>query len=164
VERAVIDWSTFFAAQLGASAALAGLVFVGISINMTKIVAYPHLANRALQALAILVTILLVSSLLLVPGQSAAELGVELLILGAAGSAIVANISVKSLRAVEKEHRSATVFESLLGQLAMIFYVLAGIVLLTLGSEGIYLVVPGFLISFVNAIEDAWVLLVEINR
>lgn len=32
-------WENFFVAQVGASAALAGLVFVGISINLTKIVA-----------------------------------------------------------------------------------------------------------------------------
>ncbi len=30
-------WENFFIAELGASAALAGLVFVGLSINLTKI-------------------------------------------------------------------------------------------------------------------------------
>jgi hypothetical protein len=160
----VIGWSDFFAAQLGASAALAGLLFVGISINMTKILAYPHLTNRALQALIMLVAILLVSSLMLVPGQSFAELGFEVLIVGAVVSVMVADVSVKSLRVVEKEHRSAIIFEALLGQLALVFYVAAGVVMFTKGAEGIYLVVPAFLMSFVNAIEDAWVLLVEINR
>ena len=160
----MIDWDTFFAAQLGASAGLTGLLFVGISINMSQIIAFPHLANRALQALIVLVTILLVSSLLLVPGQSPAELGAEILILGIVVSAMVANISIRSLRVVGKEHRWATILEALLGQLALLFYIAAGIVLLTLGTEGIYLVVPAFLTSFVNAIEDAWVLLVEINR
>jgi hypothetical protein len=164
VGAAVIDWSTFFAAQLGASAGLAGLLFVGISINMKQIVEYPHLANKALQALMVLVTILLISSLLLVPDQSPSELGLEVLILGGFVAAIVAYISRKSLRAVKKDHRTATLFEAFMGELAMLFYVAAGIVLLTIGSEGIYLVVPGFLISFVNAIEDAWVLLVEVNR
>ena len=48
MERALIVWTDFFAAQLGASAALAGLLSVGISIDMTKTVSHPHPANRAL--------------------------------------------------------------------------------------------------------------------
>ena len=160
----MVDWSTFFAAQLGASAGLAGLLFVGISINMTQIIAYPHLANRALQALIMLVTILLVSSLLLVPDQSTEELGVEVLVLGAVVSAMVANISIKSLRVVEAEHRGGTIFEAVFGQSALLFYLASGITLLLFGMMGIYFVVPAVLLSFINAIEDAWVLLVEINR
>ena len=46
-------WDSFFAAQVGASAALAGLVFVGISINLTKIIASGYLPNRAQEALLV---------------------------------------------------------------------------------------------------------------
>lgn len=159
-----MDWSTFFGAQLGASAALAGLLFVGISINMAQIIKYTHLANRAFQALVMLVAILIVSSLELVPGQPLALLGAEVLVLGATISVIVAKLNVASMRVVEKEHRSAMLFEAFVGQLAAFFYIVAGVVVLVFGSDGIYLLVPAFLISFVNAIEDAWVLLVEINR
>lgn len=77
-------WDNFFVAQLGASAALAGLLFVGVSINMTKILAYPTLPRRALRALIMLVTILIVSSLFLVPGQPIAQLGLEVLVIGGA--------------------------------------------------------------------------------
>ena len=34
---AVAQWSPFFTAQAGAAAALAGLVFVGVSINLEAI-------------------------------------------------------------------------------------------------------------------------------
>jgi hypothetical protein len=37
------DWETFFAAQVGASAALAGLVFVALSINLKEILDLPGL-------------------------------------------------------------------------------------------------------------------------
>ncbi|HYB02575.1 MAG TPA: hypothetical protein VED37_20280 [Ktedonobacteraceae bacterium] len=62
-------WENFFIAEVGASAALLGLIFVGVSINLTRILSISGLPNRALLALIILLTILVISSLLLVPEQ-----------------------------------------------------------------------------------------------
>ncbi len=53
------QWSKFFSAQVGASAALTGLLFVVISINLPKIVANPQLASRSAKALATLAGVLL---------------------------------------------------------------------------------------------------------
>ena len=75
-------WNDFFTAELAASAALVGLIFVGISINLTRIVTIPRLPSRALLALIVLLAILVVSSLLLVPGQSLTLVGSEVLIVG----------------------------------------------------------------------------------
>ena len=38
------------------------------------------------------------------------------------------------------------------------------IIVLTRGAGGLYWLVPAIVISFIKAILDAWVLLVEINR
>jgi len=38
------DWEAFYAAQLGAAAALGGLVFVGLSLHLKK--SYPMLGFR----------------------------------------------------------------------------------------------------------------------
>jgi hypothetical protein len=160
----VIDWDTFFAAQLGASAALAGLLFVGISINMTTILKHSLLVNRALQSLILLGTILVVSSFSLVPDQSVMFLGVELLIVGASVLAMVTSLSIRNLRAVEKQYRRSQIGESLLAEVAVLSYAAAGIVTITLGSDGVNLLVPAVVVSFVIALIDAWVLLVEINR
>src|SRR5262249_40130836 len=59
----ISDWTIFFTAQLGAAATLGGLVFVGLSLNLTKILSFPALPNRALLALGVLLGILVVSSL-----------------------------------------------------------------------------------------------------
>ena len=78
----MIGWENFFIAEVGASAALLGLIFVGVSINLTRIISLPGLPNRALLALIILLTILVMCSLLLVPGQSQTLVGIELLVVG----------------------------------------------------------------------------------
>ena len=46
-------WSEFAVAAAGATAALAGLVIVGISVNIKEILAFPGLTARAAAAPAI---------------------------------------------------------------------------------------------------------------
>ena len=40
-------WTNFFIAAAGASASLAGLVFVALSVNINRILEYPQLPSRA---------------------------------------------------------------------------------------------------------------------
>ncbi|HEY0107696.1 MAG TPA: hypothetical protein VGB91_16565, partial [Rhizomicrobium sp.] len=70
--RRMGDWTAFFAAELGAAAALAGLVMVAISINLNRILADPVLPGRAVETLAAPTGVLVISSFALVPHQPAA--------------------------------------------------------------------------------------------
>ena len=54
----VSEWSDFALAQLGASAALLGLVFVGLSINLRDVIGSTSLVNRAAEAVIALVGVL----------------------------------------------------------------------------------------------------------
>ena len=47
-------WTDFFVAEVGAAAALAGLLVVAISINIAKIMGFPLLPGRAAQTLIII--------------------------------------------------------------------------------------------------------------
>jgi modulator of FtsH protease len=62
------------------AAALAGLVFLAVSINLRQILSFPHLPGRAGQTLVLFTMPLLIAILLLVPGQPRAALGAELLV------------------------------------------------------------------------------------
>src|SRR5215210_848044 len=81
------EWGDFFVASAGASAALTGLVFVAVSINIERILRYPGLPERALETVLLLPGVVVVSLLGLVPGQSRTALGAELLAEGIACSA-----------------------------------------------------------------------------
>jgi hypothetical protein len=51
-----------------------------------------------------------------------------------------------------------------MGQAATLPFVGAGVVVLNWGIGGLYLLVAGVILSFVLAVAEAWVLLVEIHR
>ena len=70
-----LDWTDFFVAETGASAALAGLVVVAVSINVEKILASQRLVLRAAQTIGAFVNVLLVSTFGLIPGLSGAVMG-----------------------------------------------------------------------------------------
>jgi hypothetical protein len=68
---------------IGASAALTGLLFVAISINLEQILKYPQLPGRAAVTRGILVGALVVSGFALAPGQTNRAVGIEIAVAGA---------------------------------------------------------------------------------
>jgi modulator of FtsH protease len=68
--NAAKDWTDFLVAEVGASAALAGLLFVAISINLEKILEYKGTVTRASEALLLLLSVLFAGTFALTPGQS----------------------------------------------------------------------------------------------
>jgi modulator of FtsH protease len=160
----LVPWDNFFVAQLGASAALTGLLFVGISINMSRILSVPVLPDRALEALALLTTILVVSSLMLVPGQSDLVLGVELTAVGLVSWAFITRLSRRVVRLSESAYRTSRRVEAALIQIATLSWVAAGVGLVLVGDVGVDFTVLAIVLSFLEVVQISWILLVEINR
>jgi hypothetical protein len=152
-------WENFLSAEVGASATLAGLIFVGVSINLARILSIAALPSRALQALLFLVAILIDSSLLLVPRQSMTAVGAELLIVSILLWTMATGSDIVALRKTDHKYRHFVKIN-----LVVLPYVISGVVVLVRGATGLYWLVPAVLLSFVKAIADAWVLLIEINR
>ena len=87
------DWSNFAVASAGAAAALTGLLFVAVSINLQRILELPQLPDRAGGTLGLLLTLLLVSIVLLAPGQPLPATGTEIAtmsVLLACGAVLIA--------------------------------------------------------------------------
>ena len=160
----IADWTAFFTAQLGAAATLGGLVFVGLSLNLTKILSFPALPNRALLALGVLLGILVVSSVILSPGQSTELIGFEILVAGLLATAVVASIEVRTLRSSLLQNRGKFIGNMIFLGFALVPYVVGGALMLGGSLMGLYWVAAAVIVSFIKAIGEAWVLLVEINR
>jgi hypothetical protein len=163
------EWHDFFLAQAGAAGVLTGLVFVGVSINLQKIVSNPSsgLAGRAAEALILLVAVLLASVLVLVPGQGPGVLGAEVLVVGIAAWGWIVAIQLPRLRdwgTMRADLRGPFVLRVVVGQVATLPLVIAGVAVLSVGPGGLYWLMAGTVFSILAALFEAWVLLVEINR
>jgi hypothetical protein len=158
-------WGELFLAEAGASAALAGLLFVAISINLERIIALRSLPGAALGAIALLVAVLMVSTFALVPGQPRWVLGGEVLLVGIAAWSILTGIWIKALRApIPGQPRFVPAVSTVVTQAATLPLVVAGVSLLLGAGGGLYWLVPGMAFSLVVAVVNAWVLLVEVVR
>src|ERR1700728_4385051 len=74
-------WMDFLLASAGATAALAGLVFVALSINLGKILALGGVTERASETILLLASGLVGSLAALIPHETRPQLGLWLLIL-----------------------------------------------------------------------------------
>jgi hypothetical protein len=158
-------WGELFLAEAGASAALGGLLFVAVSINLDRIIAIRSLPGAALGAIVLLVAVLMVSTLALVPGQPRWVLGTEVLVVGIAAWSIMTTIVIRALRVpIPDQPRFVPAVSVVMTQAATLPMVVAGVSLLLGAGGGLYWVVPGVALSLLVAIANAWVLLVEVVR
>jgi hypothetical protein len=162
-------WSSFFVAQAGAAAALSGLLFVGVSINVQTIVASPGLVRRALEAFVLLAEVLILSAVALVPGASRTALGWGLLGVSVLAWAVVSRVHLDVMAAIRAAGAAAAPRWSgpvriVLGQAAAVAFVVGAVTLIADGGGGLYWFAPGVVFAFFTALTNAWVLLIEIQR
>jgi hypothetical protein len=159
----VSNWTDFFLAGAGASAALAGLVFVAVSINVERILRFPGLPERALATVMLLLSVVLVSLVGLIPGQSRAALAGELLGVGLVFAVVILGLTGRSM-AGRVGHRLEAFGHLLLVGLGTVPVVLGAASLFAEAGGGLYWVAAGIVLATTGAVANAWVLLVEILR
>jgi hypothetical protein len=157
-------WSDFSVAVVGASAALTGLLFVAVSINIEQILATGALAGRALSTMILFVVPLAIGTLVLIPEQSSTALGLELIVVGVVAGAGLLRINRPANRG-DAEPRSSWLLVRLTPSVTIAaFLVLAGTGLIAEAGGGLYWVAPAILEAFTGGLATVWVLLVEIRR
>ena len=156
----VAGWSDFFVAAAGATAALTGLLFVAVSINLDRILSLPGVADRALGTLVLLLGALVVAVFALAPGQSDTAVGLEI----AATGAVCVAVSGRLFTRIQAEQRSHLVGVGLTFFLATVPFLVGGLSLAEGSNGGLYWVLAGTVAAISGAVANAWVLLVEVLR
>jgi len=156
------DWHDLYVATASATAALTGLLFVAVSLNIERILNFEGLPERAMQTLVMLLTPLIVSIAGLIPGQSKTALGVELLVLGVGSTCAIVQTLRRTIPAGRNYQRAG--FHLLITLPASVPLVVGGASLLAGRGGGLYWIVAAIAWAILGASVNAWVLLVEILR
>ena len=162
---AIPGWSDFFVATAGVAGALAGLLFVAISINIAKIIELPSAINRAGEGLLMLAGVLAVALVALVPAQSAHHLGMILLAAAIPAWFLPILTQIRGFRHHHYQHKLHVPLRATLHQIGTLPIVVGALGLFgEIAGVGIGWVAAGCILSMVVAMFSAWVLLIEILR
>jgi hypothetical protein len=154
-------WSGF-AATLGAVAgALAGLLFVAVSIKSDLLSASRHLASRAAQSLCLFMTNVVMALIVSAP-QPRLALGVDLLLL-AVSSGLLTLILAR--RAGPATAKSAIGYWERFSPNAVtpLLIGVGGITLLLEAGGGLYWLIAAAVASLLSGVVGAWLFLVKLT-
>lgn len=158
-------WTDFGVAAAGATAALAGLLIVAISVNVTEIIASKSAVHGARATIASLVLAIGVSLLMLPASQTLVGLGIATLVLALIASAI----QVSAVRAQWTANEAALTAGPRLAILGLAIaqhvpFVVGGVLLLVGVASAPWWLVGGVVVVVIASLVDAWVLLIEVRR
>jgi hypothetical protein len=156
----IANWTGFLSVAASVAATLTGLIFVAVSINLSRILEFSPLADRASESILQILGPLIISIWALVPGQSILVIGVGM---AAAGLILWILQTILQYRSFAREH-PRPIISIALSQLATLPFMIAGIALATETLGGLYWLAAGVILSITVGVANAWVLLVEILR
>ena len=153
-------WHDLFVMLGGASAALAGLVFVGLSMHARAVAVDRVYRLRARNLTAGILYLTIASVLVLMPGQSDRALGVELIVGGLLIGALFAEVPVRFWGLLDGELRIRMVVATA----ACAASVYGGASLAARAGGGLYVVAWAAVVGLAMNVFGAWSLLLGLAR
>lgn len=157
-------WRDFNVAMVGATSALAGLVIVAASVNITAIIKAATLTARLAAGIASLLMGLTASAIALWPDLSLPGFGIGVIVIAAVSAIfpVAATARLATNRAAQGNARR--VVNIVLAWLPTAAYLVGGSVLVAGLAVGAGIVAAGTLLTIGSAVIVSWVALVEVLR
>jgi hypothetical protein len=155
------QWNNFFVMVGGGAAALAGLIFVAMSINHEIIIRNTTHKNRAINMLTGFSAIFMASSLALMGNQYPGALGLEWLVLWLIATVIFIRGYVIAIRS-GMSSIGLKIPRLAGGTICYLAEVVSAIFLILGYSSGIYIAAVGIIVLFAFLISGAWLLMIGI--
>ena len=141
-------WQNFYLMMGTANAAITGLVFVALSIHLREVLDHPILKPRAVLALVVLTTQIVISAIVLTP-QSREFMGVEILVMN--GIFLVLNLRNRVAVTLNQA--------ALVSLLIRLTYVYASVSLVVGQGGGFYILGLVLVLTLARTMASCWALL-----
>jgi len=155
------QWSNFFVMVGGGAAALAGLIFVAMSINHEIIIRNTTHRNRAINMLTGFTAIFMASGVALIGNQYLEALGIEWLFLWIIATVVFIRGYVIAIRA-GMSFIGLNMPRLAGGTICYLAEVISAIFLIRGHSSGLYIAAVAIIVLFAFLISGAWLLMIGI--
>ena len=157
------QWNNFFFMVGGGAAALAGLIFVAMSINLDVIIRNSTHRNRAINMLTGFTAVFMACCFALIGNQNPVALGLEWSVLWLIATAIFIMGYAKAIRAGMSS--IGLNWPRLAGGTICYLAEVVGAILIVLGDgAGLYIAAIATIVLFGFLISGAWLLLIGIHE
>ncbi len=157
------QWHDFFLMVGGGAAALAGLVFVAMSINLTVIAGDPTHKNRAIGTLTGFTAVFMICALALIGDQTQQSIGIEWLAVSVPATVIYIRGYFRAVR-MHGNPKALSIGRVVFGTIDYVVQIIGSILLISGYIAGLYLASIAMVVSFASLISGAWLLIVGIHE
>ena len=156
-------WHDYFITVGGGAAALTGLVFVAMSLHLDQVALNAAHRHRARTVLTGLTAVFIRCALVLMAGQSAQAVALELFLVLVIVEAILFLSIRQALRSSDVPD-PALLWRTIGSFACLVFEQMGAVILFTGDARGLYAVGIGMMASFVFMVSGAWLLIVGVRR
>jgi modulator of FtsH protease len=160
----VENWTDLYLGMLGAAAALTGLLFVSISVNLERVVKMGGVPERGLETLVLMLGVILLSMQVLQP-QSQESFGRSVFLLATLQIIGVSFLQYRRIKLTEGRGRGhILVLNTVTNQLPGWLMLIGAVSIHEHTGSGMYWLNSALIAAIISYFSNAWILLVEIIR
>jgi hypothetical protein len=151
-------WHDFYLMVGGSAAALTGLVFVAMSLQLRPILPNPWHRGTAAASIISLLSVMLVAAAALATGQPRWLLGLEIILITLPSPLY----NLRGLIHLPREHRLAFALELTVGLAGAVLAMAAGLSLMLAQGPGLWLLLSGAGFALASSVWNGWRLMVDV--
>ncbi|MGA2427191.1 MAG: hypothetical protein ABSH13_01700 [Candidatus Acidiferrum sp.] len=155
------QWNNFFVMVGGGAAALAGLVFIAMSINLSIITRDATHKNRAIATMTGFTAVFMVCAFALMGNQSYQRIGVEWLVVSLVPTITYISVYIRA-RKVGRSSVGLSIGRFIAGTSCYLAQIIGSVLLISGNVAGLYVASVAMVLSFAFFISGAWLLITGI--
>jgi hypothetical protein len=155
------QWNNFFVMVGGGAAALAGLVFIAMSINLSIITRDATHKNRAIATLTGFTAVFMICAFALMGNQNYRWIGVEWLAVSLIPTITYTRVYIRA-RKIGRSSVGLSVGRFIQGIACYVAQIVGSILLISGYVAGLYLASVAMVLSFAFFISGAWLLIIGV--
>jgi hypothetical protein len=156
-------WQNFFVMVGGGAAALAGLVFIAMSINLSIITRDATHKNRAIATLTGFTAVFMVCAFALIGNQSYQWIGVEWFVISLVPTITYISVYIRATK-VGRSSVGLSIRRFIVGTTCYVAQLIGSVLLISGYVAGLYLAAAAMVLSFAFFISGAWLLITGVQE